>query len=109
MGHSNTKQTKEESQEKLMNDEQLRNQINDIIEGEIQLGINEFLEEKQRKESNQGMGFVTSEEAKKLKVKVSNDEIDKILRKYKKIKRKEKSNISQVKKLGLVDKHGRPL
>ena len=92
-----------------MNDEQLRNQISDIIEGEIQLGINEFLEEKQRKESNQGMGFVTSEEAKKLKVKVSNDEIDKILRKYKKIKKKEKSNLTQFKKLGLVDKHGRPL
>ena len=52
MGYSSTKQTKEESQEKLMSDE-LRNQINDIIEGEIQLGINEFLEEKQRKESNQ--------------------------------------------------------
>ena len=92
-----------------MNDEQIRNQINDIIEGELQLGINEFLEEKQRKESNQGMGFVTSEEAKKLKVKVSNDEIDKILRKYKKINKKEKSNLTQVKKLGLVDKHGRPL
>ena len=74
-----------------MKEEQLRNQINDIIEGEIQLGINEFLEEKQRKESNQGMGFVTSEEAKKLKVKVSNDEIDKILRKYKKIKRIDRS------------------
>ena len=73
-----------------MKEEQLRNQINDIIEGEIQLGINEFLEEKQRKESDQGMGFVTSEEAKKLKVKVSNDEIDKILRKYKKIKKKYK-------------------
>ena len=41
--------------------DKLRNQINDIIEGEIQLGINEFLEEKQRKESDQGMGFVTSE------------------------------------------------
>ena len=52
-----------------MSDE-LRNQINDIIEGELQLGINEFLEEKQRKESDQGMGFVTSEEAKNLKVKV---------------------------------------
>ena len=92
-----------------MNDKQILNQINDIIEGEIQLGINEFLEEKQRKESDQGMGFVTSEEAKKLKVKVSNDEIDKILRKYKEIKKKEKSNLTQVKKLGLVDKHGRPL
>ena len=91
-----------------MSDE-LRNQINDIIDGEIQLGINEFLEEKQRKESDQGMGVVTSEEAKKLKVKVFKDEVDKIMKQYKKIKKKEKSNISQVKKLGLVDKHGRPL
>ena len=92
-----------------MNEEQLRNQINDIIEGELQLGINEFLEEKQRKESDQGLGFVTSEEAKQLKVKVFKDEVDKIMKQYKKIKKREKSNISQVKKLGLVDKHGRPL
>ena len=92
-----------------MKEEQLRNQINDIIEGEIQLGINEFLEEKQRKESDQGLGFVTSEEAKQLKVKVFKDEVDKIMKQYKKIKKREKSNISQVKKLGLVDKHGRPL
>ena len=92
-----------------MNDELIRNQINDIIEGEIQNGINDFLEEKQRKESDQGMGFVTSEKAKKLKVKVFKDEVDKIMKQYKKIKKKEKSNISRVKKLGLVDKHGRPL
>ena len=91
-----------------MSDE-LRNQINDIIEGEIQLGINDYLEEKQEKEKQQGMGFVTSEEAKNLKVKVSNSEIDKIIKEYKKIKRREKSNLSQVKKLGLVDKNGRPL
>ena len=32
-----------------MSDE-IRNQINDIIEGEIQLGINDYLEEKQEKE-----------------------------------------------------------
>ena len=89
--------------------DQLRNQINDIIEGEIQLGINEFLEEKQKKEADQGLGFVTSEEAKNLKVKISNAEIDKIMKEYKKIKKREKSNLSQVKKLGLVDKHGRPL
>ena len=92
-----------------MKEEQLRNQINDIIEGEIQLGINEFLEEKQRKESDQGLGFVTSEEAKELKVKVSNAEIDKIIKQYKKIKKKQKSNLFQVKKMGLVDKNGRPL
>ena len=91
-----------------MSDE-LRNQINDIIEGEIQLGINDYLEEKQDKEKNQGMGCVTSEEAKELKVKVSNSEIDKIMKQYKKLKKSEKSNLTQVKKLGLVDKHGRPL
>ena len=89
--------------------DQIRNQINDIIEGEIQNGINDYLEEKQDKEKNQGLGFVTSEEAKELKVKISNAEIDKIMKQYKKLKKKEKSNISQVKKLGLVDKHGRPL
>ena len=89
--------------------DQLRNQINDIIEGEIQLGINDYLEEKQKKEADQGLGFVTSEEAKNLKVKISNAEIDKIMKEYKKIKKREKSNLSQVKKLGLVAKHGRPL
>jgi len=89
--------------------DQLRNQINDIIEGEIQLGINDYLEEKQKKEADQGLGFVTSEEAKNLKVKISNAEIDKIMKEYKKIKKREKSNLSQVKRLGLVDKNGRPL
>ena len=91
-----------------MSDE-IRNQINDIIEGEIQLGINDYLEEKQKKETDQGLGFVTSEEAKELKVKISNAEIDKIMKQYKKLKKKEKSNLSQVKRLGLVDKNGRPL
>ncbi len=90
-------------------EDNLRNQINDIIEGEIQLGINEFLEEKQKKETDQGLGFVPSEEAKQLKVKVFKDEVDKIMKQYKKLKKKEKSNLSQVKKLGLIDKHGRPL
>ena len=92
-----------------MNDELIRNQINDIIEGEIQNGINDFLEEKQKKEADQGLGFVTSEEAKQLKVKVFKDEVDKIMRQYKKLKKNQKSNLSQIKKLGLVDKHGRPL
>ena len=91
-----------------MSDE-LRNQINDIIEGEIQNGINDYLEEKQKKETDQGLGFVTSEEAKELKVKISNAEIDKIIKQYKKIKKNQKSNLFQVKKMGLVDKNGRPL
>ena len=89
--------------------DQIRNQINDIIEGEIQNGINDYLEEKQEKEKHQGLGFVTPEDAKELKVKISNAEIDKIMKQYKKLKKKEKSNLSQVKRMGLVDKHGRPL
>ena len=109
MGCANTKQTKEESEEKLMSDE-LRNQINDIIEGEIQLGINDYLEEKQEKEKNQGLGFVTPESSEKeLKVKVYKEEVDKIMKQYKKLKKNQKSNLSQIKRLGLVDKHGRPL
>ena len=93
-----------------MKEEQLRNQINDIIEGEIQLGINEFLEEQQEKEKNQGLGFVTPESSEKeLKVKVFKDQVDKIMKQYKKLKKNQKSNLSQIKRLGLVDKHGRPL
>ena len=93
-----------------MNDELIRNQINDIIEGELQNGINDFLEEKQEKQKNQGLGFVTPESSEKeLKVKVFKDQVDQIMKQYKKIKKKEKSNLSQVKRLGLVDKHGRPL
>ena len=92
-----------------MNEELIRKQINDIIEGEIQNGINDFLEEKQEKEKDQGLCFVTSEEAKQLKVKVFKDEVDKIMKQYKKLKKNQKSNLSQIKRLGLVDKHGRPL
>jgi len=67
------------------------------------------LEEKQEKEKDQGLGFVTSEEAKQLKVKVFKDEVDKIMKQYKKLKKNQKSNLSQIKRLGLVDKNGRPL
>ena len=63
----------------------------------------------EKKEADQGLGFVTSEEAKQLKVKVFKDEVDKIMKQYKKLKKNQKSNLSQIKKLGLVDKHGRPL
>ena len=45
----------------------------------------------------------------KLKVNIPRDEVDKLIKEYKKIKKREKSNLHQVKKMGLVDKHGRPL
>ena len=90
-------------------DEMLRSQINDIIEGEIQNGINDYLEESEEKESTQGMGFVNPEKSGKLNVNVSKNEVDKILKEYKRIKKSQQSNIGQVKKMGLVDKYGKPL
>ncbi len=90
-----------------MKDEELKAQISDIIEGEIQNGINDYLEAQEDKEDS-GVGFV-SDEDKKLNVKVYKDQVDKLIKEYKQIKKYRKSNLGQVKKLGLVDKHGRPL
>ena len=80
-----------------MSDE-LRDQINQIIEADLQLGINEYIEK-------EGKGFKGEE----LKVYVSKNEIDKIIKEYKRIKKAEKSNLGAVKKMGLVDKNGKPL
>ena len=90
-----------------MKDEELKAQINDIIEGEIQNGINDYLEAQGDKEDT-GLGFVSDEE-KKLNVKVYKDQVDKLIKEYKQIKKFKKSNLGQVKKMGLVDKNGRPL
>ena len=90
-----------------MKDEELKAQINDIIEGEIQNGINEYLESQEGKDDS-GVGFV-SDEAKELNVKVYQDQVDRLIKEYKQIKKYRKSNLGQVKKMGLVDKHGRPL
>ena len=91
-----------------MSDELLKAQINALIRDEIQDVINDYVDsEKQVKTS--GLGFVPKEEEKELKVNISNDEVNKLIKEYKKMKRNEKSNLSQIKKLGLVDKHGNPL
>ena len=90
-----------------MKDEELKDQINDIIEGEIQNGINDYIESQGEKEDS-GVGFIEGED-KKLNVKVYKDAVDKLIKEYKQIKKYRKSNLGQVKKLGLVDKHGKPL
>ena len=94
-----------------MKDKDLETQISDIIEGEIQNGINEFLEQQEEVgKERAGLGFVKSQdEAKELKVKIYQDEVDKIIKEYKRIKKFKKSNLGQVQNLGLVDKHGKPL
>ena len=95
-----------------MNEDELRNQIDSLIRGEIQEVINDYVDEKENQvvsmEKN-GVGFVESDEEKELKVNISKREVDKLIKKYKKIKKSQRSNLAQVKKMGLVDKNGKPL
>ena len=96
-----------------MSDE-LRDQINQIIRHEIQGDINEYLDQEEaQKEANKAEGFrgfvSKDDDAKELKVNIPNQVVDEIIKEYKKIKKFKKSNLGQVKKLGLVDRHGNPL
>ena len=86
-----------------MSDE-LRDQVNAIIRDEIQEGINEYLEETERSAS-EGFGITKHGKDEKLKVNIPTDEVDKLIREYKKIKKKQKSNLNQVR---LLDRHGKP-
>jgi len=99
--------TKERKEEK-MNEENLREQINELIKDEIQDVINDYVDTVED-QSHGGLGFVRTDDESELKVNVSNKEIDKIIKEYKKIKKRERSNISHIKKLGLLDKNGNPL
>jgi len=89
-------------------DEMIRAQINDIIEADIQLGVNDYIEEREEQKKS-GVGFVDKEDDKELKVNISQSEVDKLLKEYKKIKKSQRSNIGQVKSMGLTDKYGKPL
>ena len=91
-----------------MNDEDLRDQINSLIRDEIQENINDYVDSVEETKKA-GLGFVSADDDKELKVKVSQREIDKIIKEYKRIKKEERSNLTHIKKLGLVDKHGNPL
>jgi len=96
------------------NDELLRAQIESLIHDEIQEGINDYLDDKEAKKDKAdetGLGFASAddEEGGQLNVKVRISEVDKILKEYKRIKRQQKSTFGEIKKLGLVDKHGQPL
>ena len=82
-----------------MNDNKIREEINDIIEADIQLAINDYID----KEGAQGFGD------QKLNAKVSKSEVEKILKEYKKIKKNQKSNLGEIKKLNLLDQYGRQL
>ena len=92
----------------MKSEDLLRDEINQLIRAEIQEGINDYVDDLAVVEKG-GLGFVGKVEEKELKVKVPVSEVDKIIKEYKKIKKKERSNISQIKKLGLGDQHGRQL
>ena len=85
-----------------MNDEELREQINSLIRGEIQEVINDYVDDKESQVFSMeqtGLGFVEKEEDKELKVNISNDEIDRLIKEYKKIKKGQKSNLGQIRKM----------
>ena len=80
-----------------MNNEELRKEINEIIEADIQIALNDFIQ------ANGG-----GEKGEKLTARVSQAEVDKIIKEYKKIKKRENSPLVVVKKMGLLDKNGNP-
>ncbi len=95
-----------------MNEEEIRSQINDIIEGEIQNSINEYLEsqgktegETEGEKESKSKGFDKGEG--KLKVKVSQEEVNKLIKEYKKTRKYMKSNLFEASQL--VDKNGNQL
>ena len=92
-----------------MNEEDLRKTVESLIRGEIQDVINDYVDDQEKSSSGSGFGVVPKDEDKELKVKIKNEEVDKLIKEYKKIKKQEKSNMSEIKKLGLVDKFGNPL
>ena len=103
MGTPTTREEKEEK--KVVKDEELRAQIDELIRDEIQDGINEYLDNQEESEKS-GLGFVGKEDEDELKVNISNVEVDKLIKEYKKIKKRQRSNFHQIK---LLDQHGRSL
>ena len=83
----------------------LEDQVNDIIRDEIQDVINQYVDETIGDSEEIKSGFKDEE----LKVNIPKDEVSKLIKEYKKIKKNRKSNFAQIKKLGLLDKDGRPL
>tara|TARA_B000000609_G_C24145990_1_gene334237 strand:+ start:663 stop:914 length:252 start_codon:yes stop_codon:yes gene_type:complete len=77
-------------------EEDLRKAVDILIRQEIQETINDYVDSKDETEKG-GLGFIEDNE---LKLSVSQKEIDKIIKKYKKLKKAERSNLSHIKKLG---------
>ena len=71
----------------MNSDDLLRDQINQVIRDEIQSTINDYVDQKEVVEKS-GLGFVEKEDEKEFKVKIRNSEVNKIMKEYKRIKKK---------------------
>jgi hypothetical protein len=79
-----------------MKEEILKDQINELIRDEIQSVINEYVDSQENTQKG-GLGFFEKED--ELKLSISQKEIDKIVKQYKKIKKSQRSNLFEIKKL----------
>ena len=77
-------------------EEDLKKAVDILIRQELQETINDYVDSKDDTEKG-GLGFVEDDE---LKLSVSQKEIEKIIKQYKKLKKAERSNLSHIKKLG---------
>ena len=77
-------------------DEDLKKAVDILIRQEIQDNINDYVDSQDETQKG-GLGFIEEDE---LKVSVSQKEIEKIIKQYKKLKKAERSNLSAIKKLG---------
>jgi len=77
-------------------EEDLKKAVDILIRQEIQETINDYVDSKGETEKG-GLGFIEDDE---LMLSVSQKEIDKIIKQYKKLKKSERSNLSAIKKLG---------
>ena len=73
-----------------MNDDDLKDQINELIRDEIQDVINEYVDTRDSTKQG-GLGFVSNDDEGEFKVSISNDEVNKLIKEYKKIKKNQKS------------------
>ena len=77
-------------------EEDLKKAVDILIRQEIQETINDYVDSQDETQKG-GLGFIEDDE---LKLSVSQKEIDKIIKQYKKLKKSERSNLSAIKKLG---------